>query len=90
MERVGPRYVWSDFGGGRCGDIFLSTINPPSTNFWIVCRRKDRGGCGVHDGGSLACFGGRPPLGSLDVCWMTGRGFFGTRFLCQNSFADRS
>jgi len=22
------------------------TINPPSTNSWIVCRRKDRGGCG--------------------------------------------
>ena len=21
-------------------------INPPSTNFQIVCRRKDRGGCG--------------------------------------------
>ena len=23
-----------------------STINPPSTNFRIVCCRKDRGGCG--------------------------------------------
>jgi len=22
------------------------TINPPSMNFRIVCRRKDRGGCG--------------------------------------------
>jgi hypothetical protein len=22
------------------------TINPPSTNSRIVCRRKDRGGCG--------------------------------------------
>jgi hypothetical protein len=25
---------------------FPYTINPPSMNFWIVCRRKDRDGCG--------------------------------------------
>ena len=26
---------------------FSSTINPPSSNSQIVCRRKDRGGCGA-------------------------------------------
>lgn len=45
--------------GLRCGDdlcspilavtcvvaFISSTINPPSTNSWIVCCRKDRGGC---------------------------------------------
>lgn len=43
-----------------------------------------------RDGGrlalDLACFGGRPPPGSLDVCWMTGRGFFRTRFFVSERF----
>lgn len=31
-------------------------INPPSTNSWIVCHRKDRGGCGCSCRWSW-CFG---------------------------------
>jgi len=43
------------------------TINPPSTNFQIVCRRKDRGGCGCSCQWSwcfgFCLFGGRPSRG---------------------------
>jgi hypothetical protein len=49
--------VWCErmrCGANLCGPIpavagvvtFISPmINPPSTNFWIVCCRKDRGSC---------------------------------------------
>jgi len=42
-------------GADMCGSILMASgvatspsfmINPPSTNSQIVCRRKDRGGCG--------------------------------------------
>jgi len=58
----GSRWWWRTCGvvGVMCGtdmfDLFSAvagvvtphsfTINPPSTNSRIVCRRKDRGGCG--------------------------------------------
>jgi len=61
-------------GGGMC-DLFSTTvgvatslsftINPPSTNSRIVCRRKNRGGCGCSRRWlwcfRFCLFGGRPP-----------------------------
>jgi len=40
-------------------------FNHPSTNSWIVCRRKDHGGCGCSCRWPwcfrFCLFGGRPP-----------------------------
>ena len=48
------------------------TINPPSTNFWIVWRRKDRGGCGCSRRWSwcfrFRLFGARSP--EVNMCFV--------------------
>jgi len=61
---------------------FPFTINPPSMNFWIVCRIKDRGGSGCSRRWSrcfkFCLFGGRPP--EVTVCSVFYRGCFGLGF----------
>ena len=64
-------------------------INPPSMTSWIVCRRKDRGGCSYRWLWcfSFCLFGGRPPPpghcaysvggGGGGVDLRRDRGFFG-------------
>jgi len=80
-------------GPDMCGRIsplagaatsFSSMINPPSTNSQIVCRRKDRGGCGVSRWWPFSLrfclIWWQTPLRSLNICWMAGCRFLGLVF----------